>query len=231
MRRNPIRSETDAFRLTVAGAAIMMIAVLVGWLTQPLVGVVVFVMLALAALALHMSRPESDRRRPLRDAAREPHPHGAPSSTRHLLIVANEQLDGHELRNRILGDNGQRVEIDVLAPVLSSRTHLAYTDIDSELRDARRRLARSLQWARAQGFLARGEVGDPSPTTAIEDELRDFGPDEVIVVTARRADARWQEQTELERLRDELHVPVTQIATERSTSEPQADGFTVSRRR
>lgn len=215
MRRNPIRSETDAFRLTVAGAALMVVGVVVGWLTQPLVGAIVFAVLALAALALYMSRPESDRRRPLRAAAQEPHPHGAPPGTRHVLVVANEQLDGQELRDRIRGRNGQRVEVDVLAPVLSSRTHLAYTDIDRELRNARRRLARSLAWTRAQGFLARGEVGDPSPTTAIEDELRDFGPDEVIVVTSRSVEPRWQEQTELDRLRDELQVPVVQVATQR----------------
>ena len=212
MRRNPIRSETDAFRVTIAGAAIMIVGVLVGWLVDPLAGVIVFAVVALLALALYMSRPERDRRRPLREAEREPHPHGAPPGTRHVLVVANEELEGHELRDRICGSDGQRVEVDVLAPVLSSRTHLAYTDIDNELRNARRRLARSLMWARAQGFVARGEVGDPSPTTAIEDELRDFGPEEVIVVTSTNAERHWQEQTELERLREELQVPVVHVA-------------------
>jgi hypothetical protein len=100
-----------------------------------------------------------------------------------VLVIANEPLGGGELRDRIRGLDETQVEVDVLAPVLSSRAHLAYTDIDKELSQAHRRLARSLAWVRAQGFVARGEVGDPSPTTAIEDELRDFGADEVIVVT------------------------------------------------
>ncbi|MGO9496680.1 MAG: hypothetical protein ACLQA5_08235, partial [Solirubrobacteraceae bacterium] len=56
-----------------------------------------------------------------------------------------------------------------------------------------------------------GEVGDPSPNTAIEDQLRDFGADEVIVVTHPREREAWQEHGELERLRRELDVPVTHI--------------------
>jgi hypothetical protein len=68
-----------------------------------------------------------------------------------------------------------------------------------------------LAWVREQGIDVRGEVGDPSPTTAIEDELRKFGADEVIVVTHPTASQTWQERGELERLRRELDVPVTQV--------------------
>jgi hypothetical protein len=75
------------------------------------------------------------------------------------------------------------------------------TDIDRELNEARERLECCLAWARANGLDARGEVGDVSATTAIEDELRDFGADEVIVVTHPRDRETWQERGELERLR------------------------------
>ena len=104
------------------------------------------------------------------------------------------------------------IELDILAPVLSSRAHLACGDIDHELHDAHERLSRSLAWARREGFAARGEVGDPSVTTALEDELRDFGADAVIVATRRAESSSWQESTELERLRAELAVPVVQVA-------------------
>ena len=75
-----------------------------------------------------------------------------------------------------------------------------------------RRLQRSLEWARTHGFKARGEIGDANPLTAIEDELRDFGADEVIVVTREQQDAGWQEEKELESLSEELDVPVVQVA-------------------
>lgn len=213
MRRNPIHSETDAFRLTVGGVILALMGIVVGLLSTPLSGVVAFIVLALVAFASYMSVPERDRRLPLREASREPHPHGPSPGTRHVLIVANEALAGRELEQRIRGLDGKDVEVDVVAPVLSSRAHLAYTDIDRELRLARERLTQSLQWAHARGFAAHGEVGGPSsPVTAIEDELRDFGPDEVIVVTSPHGPQHWQEQTEIERLRKELHVPVVQIA-------------------
>ncbi len=85
------------------------------------------------------------------------------------------------------------------------------SDIDDELADAHDRLTRSLTWAREQEIPVRGTVGDPSTTTAIEDELRRFGADEVIVVTHPTASETWQEKGELERLQRELHVPVMQV--------------------
>jgi hypothetical protein len=147
----------------------------------------------------------------LREAAHERHPHGASLGKRHVLVVANETLAGDELRERITRLDGERVEVDVLALVLTSHLHYGVSDIDRELAEARARLDRSLAWARGHGIVARGEVGDPSPTVAIEDELRDFGADEVIVVTHPCERETWQEHGELERLRRELDVPVTHV--------------------
>jgi hypothetical protein len=209
--RAPIRSESDAFRLTVGVVAALIVAILLGALITPLVGVGVFIVALLAGLTAYLVVARSDHRPILAEAAQARHPHGAAPGKRHVLVVANETLVGRDLLVRIARDDPSRVEIDVLAPVLSSRLHLGMTDIDGELRSARTRLDRSLAWARDQGLNARGEVGDPSPTVALEDELRDFGADEVIVVTGPEDGETWQERGELERLRDELDVPVTHI--------------------
>lgn len=207
--RFPIRSEADAFRLTIATAVLAGIAVVIALLSNVLVGVVAFAVMALLALGAYLRSADGERRQPLREAAAAPHPRGGVAGARHVLVVANERLEGDELRERIVGAKDERVELDVLAPVLSSRTHLAYTDIDEGMRQARRRLERSLSWARTQGFLAHGSIGDAiSPTTAIEDQLRDFGADEVIVVTAGSGAEHWQEREQIRRLRDELDVPV-----------------------
>jgi hypothetical protein len=211
MRHNPVLSETDAFRLTIAVTGFVVVSVVVGWLTSPVVGVIVFVAVGLFALVVYMCVPESDRRRPLHKAAHERHPHGPPPGSRHVIVVANQSLAGDELSAHIRGADRGTVEVDVLAPVLVSRAHLAYTDIDKELREASERLSRSLAWAREQGFPARGTIGDPSSRTALEDELRDFGADKVIVASGRRESGQWQERTELERLRDELDVPVVHV--------------------
>jgi hypothetical protein len=212
--RFPIRSEADAFHFAVATGLLAGVAVLIGALSTPLAGLIAFVVLAVLALGAYLASADSERRRPLREAAEAPHPQSGAPGARHVLVVANEPLQGEELRERIVGGGGEgRVELDVLAPVLSSRTHLAYTDIDREMRRARERLERSLSWARTQGFLAHGRIGDMSPTASIEDELRAFGADEVIVVTSSDGeDGHWQERDQLRRLRTELDVPIVQVA-------------------
>ncbi len=209
--RAPIRSETDAFRFTLAAVLVIGATVLIGWLTAPLVGVVVLVVACVAAALAYLYVGGRDRRQVLREAATAPHAHGAQPGTRHVLIIANETLGGDELARRIRDGDGKRVEVDVLAPVLTSRLHLGVTDIDHELAAADTRLRRSLAWARTQGITARGAVGRDGPVTAIADELRDFGADEVIVVTHPQPDETWQERGEIERLRHELDVPVAHI--------------------
>jgi hypothetical protein len=209
--RAPVRSEEDAFRLAMLGAAAIVVCVLAGWLIAPLAGVALFAVLLAVALVAYLRAPDPSRRRPLREAAHAPHPHGAESGVRHVLVVANETLAGDELRERIAGPDGTPVEVDVLAPVLTSHVHLGVTDVDRETRAAQRRLERSLAWMRAQRIRAHGSVGRTSPEQAIEDELRDFGADEVIVVTHPRERASWQERGELERLRAELDVPIAHV--------------------
>ena len=209
--RAPIRSEADAVRLTLATAVVIALSVLVGWLVEPLVGLIVFGLATIAAAASYLHAAAPDHRPVLREAANAPHPHGPTVGDRHVLVVANTILGGPALRERIVGGSTPRVEVDILAPVLTSRIHYDVSDIDRELDDARARLERSLAWAREHGIAAHGEVGDPSPITALEDELRDFGADEVIVVTRRTQRDTWQERRELARLRQELDVPVTHV--------------------
>ncbi len=214
MRRHPILSETDAFRLTIAGIAVTAVAVVLGWLTAPVIGAVAFVVLAGLLLGIYLRRPDPARRLPLREAAEEGRPRFGRPGRRHVLVIANEPLSGERLASRLRGLGVDQVELDVMAPVLSSRAHITYTDVDRETRRARQTLSRSLEWARAQGFAVRGVIGDPDPRVAMEDQLRWFGADEVVVVTAGPDAERWQEAAEIDRLREELDIPVARVPAE-----------------
>lgn len=222
--RFPIRSETEAFYFALATAALVGVGVVVGVLASALVGLIAFLALALLALVAYLGSTDDQRRQPLREAVHAPHRQGAVPDARHVLVIANEPLAGEELRQRIIGSGSddRRVELDVLAPVLTSRTHLAYTDIDESMRQARDRLEQSLAWARSQGLLVHGSIGDSDPAASIEDELREFGADEVIVVTADGKADHWQEQDQLRRLRAELDVPVVHVATKRPAAQSAA---------
>jgi hypothetical protein len=218
--RIPVRSEGEAFRLVVGGLIAVAAAVLIGWLTAAAIGAAVFALILVAALVAYLRAGNPDRRPTLRGAAHEPHPHGPRAGRRHVLVIANEPLSGSALCERIVGDDHEQTEIDkqteidILAPVLSSHVHYGVSDIDRERERAQDRLNRSLRWAREHGISARGEVGDPSVLTAIEDELRDFGAAEVIVVTGPEEQQTWQEREELEHLLDELDITVTHVVSD-----------------
>ena len=56
-------------------------------------------------------------------------------------------------------------------------------------------------------------VGDVDPLQAIEDGLRMFPADEVVVLTAPDEDATWLETGLGEQARERFSVPVTHLVT------------------
>lgn len=205
--RMPFKTESDAFRVAVALGLVGAASVLLGVLASRAYGIVLFAAGIAAGGVFELAGRETARGSGLREAADAPHPHGATGGKRHILVVAEERLAGDEL-GRELRTGGADVELDVLAPILASRSHHLASDIDRERDEAQQRLAASLAWATEQGFAAKGEVGDSDPLTAIEDELRDFGVNEVIIVRHARERRSWLANRMLGYLAKELEVPV-----------------------
>jgi hypothetical protein len=208
--RIPFKSETDAFRITIALALATAASLMVGWLASWPYGVVCLAATVAAGLTFELAGRDPNRGSALLSAAREPHPHGGDGTTRHILVIASESLSGEALRQE-LSSHAAGVELDVLAPIVARRSHYWASDIDREREEARSRLQTSLAWAADHGFAARGEVADPDPLVAIEDELRDFGADEVIIVTHPRERGSWLAERMLAHLARELDVPVRQV--------------------
>jgi len=209
--RVPFKTETDAFRVAVVLGLLVGASVLVGWLASRAYGVVLFAAGIAAGVTFELAGRETDRESALREAAHGPHRHGASGGKRHILVVASEKLAGEELRRELTAAGADSVELDVLAPILGSRSHFWAGDVDREREEARVRLEASLAWAAEHGLAAKGEVADPDPLLAIEDELRDFGPDEVIIVTHSRERTSWLANRMLGHLTRELDVPVREI--------------------
>jgi hypothetical protein len=174
--RLPVRSETDAFRVTYGIAFLVGVSVALGLLLSPVWGAVLFTILTLGVLIADLTATDLERPLPLRAAAHAPHPEASTDAWR-ILVVANESLEGEDVRAAILGHAKLRPELMVVAPVLVSRTHFVSTDVDREMDQARERLALTLDWARTHGLPARGHIGDPMhPLLAVEDDLRASGP-------------------------------------------------------
>jgi CBS domain-containing protein len=207
--RMPVRSEKDAFRLSLSSAALVGVAVLSGMLFDPLVGVLVIALAAVAAPVWGLTRTDPQRGSRLRDA--EQAGRAAVASRHRILMIANATPTDDLARDEILPADGSST-LEVLAPVLQSRTHFVTTDIDRETEHARQRLSATLAWARRQGLRATGIVGDPiDPVAGIADELRRFEVDEIVLLTHPFEDANWLEHGMLTTLRDALDVPVRHV--------------------
>lgn len=216
--RNPVRSETDAFYIAFGVALLIAASVALAVLVATLAGVALFVAAVAGVLVWAFKTKDPERRRPLREAALAGQG-GAPDTRRLVLVVANRTLPDPELRAEMRRRADTGAELRILAPILVSRARYLASDVDSELRHARRRLKETLAWAAAEGVPATGVVGDPNVALdAIEDELRQHAAEEVIVSTLAAGSSNWLETGILERLRDELDVPVTHIAATPSRS-------------
>jgi hypothetical protein len=67
---------------------------------------------------------------------------------------------------------------------------------------------------REAGISARGEVGDADPLQAIEDALRTFGPDEIVISTHPEGRSHWLERGVVSGARDRFAVPVTHVVVD-----------------
>jgi nucleotide-binding universal stress UspA family protein len=128
------------------------------------------------------------------------------------LVVATAPVEDAVLRDRVREHAGPDAEVRVVAPAsdLSPLEWLA-TDQDEACAEAAD-IARSAERAVQPGAgRVETEVGDSDPVEAIEDALRPFPADEVIVVTRSGGDAGWLEKDSAEAASERFGVPVTHL--------------------
>jgi hypothetical protein len=206
---NPLRSEADAFKwvVVIGVAAVSVIGLTL--LTRPVIGVVwAAALLGFGAgVAYRNARGSLPRTVELTRGGDGKH---------RLLVVANETVGGGALLEEI-GDRcrGRDCEILVITPALaSSRASHWASDVDEALELARQRMELSLIAIDRLGLKARGEIGDSEPNVAIEDALRAFPADEIVISTHPPHRSRWLEHGVVERAREEIDLPITHVVVD-----------------
>ncbi len=137
-------------------------------------------------------------------------------ASRRLLVVATVPVDGDVLREQIRRATGEaEVEIRIVAPAarLSPLEWLA-SDEDEARHEAAVTASQTAGEASAEGEVERAEVGDVDPAQAIEDALREFPADEVVVATREGEKASWLEEGAGEEARERFGVPIREIVIE-----------------
>jgi hypothetical protein len=205
---NPLRSEAEAFRFVLGSIVyfglIAIAAVIYGWL-----GLAVFVALTVGLLAWWA-----------RARRQEPPVQVAPERSwaedeRHILVIANETVGGGRLRDELRRrSEGYREQVLVVCPALNSPIRHWASDEDPARAAAHERLESSLERLRELGIEARGEVGDGDPLQAMEDAMRTFGADEIIISTHPPGKSHWLEKGVVERARQRFAVPITHVVTD-----------------
>jgi hypothetical protein len=133
--------------------------------------------------------------------------------SRRLLVVATAPVDEETIREEVRRHSGdEEAEVRVVAPAadLSPLQWLANEEDDARAR-AEERAEETAAAADAEAARVEASVGDPDPVQAIEDVLRDFPADELIVVTRERDDASFLEQDADEAAYERFGIPVTHL--------------------
>jgi hypothetical protein len=131
-----------------------------------------------------------------------------------LLVVANETLGCAAEARDVLERHGTTdLEVLVVSPALGGRLE-RWTSDDRPRRAAEERLRRCLGALRAAGVRAEGIVGDDDPLLAIDDSLRLFDADEILLATRPERSSGWLALDLVERARQRYAQRVTHVVVE-----------------
>jgi hypothetical protein len=187
MARNPLRSEGEAFRflLVVIVAALLVAGAtyLNRWLG---LGVAVVAIAGIVWWVMQEPVPGSAEPSPRVDPS-------TPQGTHRVLVVAAPGTS--DVR---VGDGA--TEVVLVVPALSSTVEALTGAVDDRRAEAEQTVQSLSRRLSRPGVTVRGDVGADDPVLAVEDALRSFGADEIVVAG---------DESLAERIRGRVTIPVS----------------------
>jgi hypothetical protein len=166
---------------------------------------------------VHRGRPHTGR---------EPPPRG-----RRLLVLANAAAPSGGLLAAVRAQAADTAtsRVLVVAPALNSRVRHWFSDSDRARTAAVRRLQACIVALARAGLSAEGMIGDADPLQALEDALRIFPADRLIVATLPQERSNWLARDVAERAR-RFGLPTTHLVVEPAvgTASGDTDGTVVA---
>jgi Ca2+/Na+ antiporter len=211
--KNPLRSEAEAFQFLL-GSVVYFALIVIAAVINPWAGLAVFILLSAVVLWWWFRARRVEEPRQTAPARR------GEDDERRILVIANETVGGEALREQIeRRGEGQRSRVLVVSPALNSPLRHWASDEDPARAEARKRLDTSLERLRQSGIEADGKVGDAEPLQAIEDAVRTFGPDEIIISTHPEGRSHWLERGVVSGARERFAVPITHVVVDLEAEE------------
>jgi GABA permease len=204
---NPFRSEESAFRFVFLTIGYFGLIAIGAWINSWL-GLAVFLVLTAAAGYWLLRRGK--REGPVKQT-----PAPSPPDEHRILVVANETVGGPELLDAVHERaSGAGARVLVVCPALNSPLRHWASDEDEARARAQERLDASLASMRGLGLRAEGEIGDGDPIQAIEDAIRTFQPDELILSTHPEGRSHWLERGVVEKARERFEIQLTHVVVD-----------------
>jgi hypothetical protein len=207
---SPFRSEAAAFRFLLITIGAFALIVVTSAISTTL-GFLTFLALSAAAVAVYLRQRGPAPERAHVESL------GSPDERR-ILVVANETVGGEELLSAMSTlALTQRTLFHVVCPALNSRLRTFTSDEDPAREAAQERLDVTLARLTSVGIEATGAVGDGDPLVAVDDAVRTFGPDEIVISTHPPGRSNWLVKGVVESVRSRYDVPVTHVVVDLST--------------
>ena len=205
---NPLRSEAEAFRFVLGALAYFGAIAIAGGVGGVWWGLGVFVLASAIVTWLWLrARRVGEPVPTVRPVEHGPY---------RVLVVANETVGGRELRDRIRAavEGHDGAEVLVVTPALNSPLRHWVSDEDGARAAAQQRLDESVARLSEDGLSVRGTIGDGEPLQAIEDALRTFGADSIVISTHPPGRSHWLEQGLVEQARQRFELPVDHVVVD-----------------
>jgi hypothetical protein len=214
---NPLRSEQEAFEFVIGALAYFGAIALAAGLGGLWAGLAVFLVLTLGGVAWFLNKNRH---------LEPPEPVGSretPAEEHRVLVVANETVAGRRLHDAVRRATlGRPSRVLVVSPALNSPLRHFVSDEGQARQAAQKRLNHSLHALADAGIEARGEVGDADPLQAIEDALRTFGADEIIISTHPEGRSNWLEKGVVSGAQRRFTVPIMHVVVDLEAEQAEA---------
>ncbi len=127
-----------------------------------------------------------------------------------VLVLTSEPITAQQLRDALSSDvDPSKAEVMVVAPALQeSGLKFWLSDADDAIARADEVRRESVERLGDAGVSATGDTGESDPETAIDDALKTFDADRIVLFTHQGEDQRYREELDDRELAGRFGLPV-----------------------
>jgi hypothetical protein len=127
-----------------------------------------------------------------------------------ILVLTPEAITADQLREALPSDlDPGDAEVMVVAPALQdSALRFWFSDVDDAIARAQEVQRQTLERLGEDGVSASADTGESDTSKAIEDALKTFPADRILVFVHAEGDQRYREDVDAEALEARFEIPV-----------------------